>query len=254
MIWAHRFTLGGDMKRIAMVALLAATLAVPAAAQGTFEGLLVGSMTMPDGKTMPFRYYQLGSRIRQEYTIEGHTMSTIWDGTTGDMIMIIPQQKKYTVMNMRSASGTARQLVEGMSGKRGGAESPDFSKMKVTATGRRETIAGITCEHYLFQNTDTPNKKPMDMCGATGMGFMGMAGETGMSMMPSTVALLRSQNPELARIARQGFFPLKMTFSSDRGDAVWTAVSIDRRRPDAALFQPPAGYTQLQMPTMGGKP
>lgn len=237
-----------------MVALLAGTLAGPAAAQGAFEGLLVGTMTTPEGKSMPFRYYQLGSRIRQEYTIEGHTMSTIYDGTSGDMIMIIPQQKKYTVMNMRQMGAAGRQMAEGLSGKRGGGDSPDFSKMKVTATGRRETIAGITCEHYLFQNTDTPNHKPMDMCGAPGMGFMGMAGETGSSMMPSTIALLRSQNPALARIARQGFFPLKMTFSGDKGDAVWTAVSVDRRRPDAALFQPPAGYTQLQVAGMGGKP
>jgi len=242
------------MKRLCILPLLAATLAVPAAAQGTFEGLVVGTLTTPEGKAMPFRYYQLGSRIRNEYTIEQQTMSTIYDGTTGDMLMMIPQQKKYMVMNMRSGSATARQLARGMSGRGGGDAAADFSKMKVTATGRRETIAGITCEHYLFQNTEKPDSKPMDMCGATGMGFMGMAGEAGSSMMPSTIALLRSGNPELARIARQGFFPLKMTFSGPNGDASWTVVSIDRRRPDAALFQPPAGYTEMVVPSMPGMP
>jgi hypothetical protein len=237
-----------------MVPLLAATLAAPAAAQGTFEGLVVGAMTTPNGRSMPFRYYQLGSRIRNEYGIEGHTMASIYDGTTGDMVTLIPQQKRYMVMNMRSASGTARQLAQGMSGKRGVADgAPDFSKMKVTATGRRETIAGISCEHFLFQNTETPDAKPMDMCGATGMGFMGMAGEAG-SMMPSTITLLRSQNPELARIARQGFFPLKMTYFGPSGDVSWTATSIDRRRPDASLFQPPAGYTEMVIPSMPGLP
>ncbi len=237
-----------------MVPVLAVTLAVPAAAQGTFEGLVVGAMTTPGGKSMPFRYYQLGSRIRNEYGIEGHTTAAIYDGTTGDMITVIPQQKKYMVMNMRSASGTARQLAQGMSGRRGGADgAPDFSKMKVTATGRRETVAGISCEHYLFQNTAEPDAKPMDMCGATGMGFMGMAGEAG-SMMPSTITLLRAQNPELARIARQGFFPLKMTYSGPQGDVTWTATSIDRRRPDAALFQPPAGYTEMVIPSIPGLP
>jgi len=242
------------MNRIIVAAALAVTCAVPAAAQGTFEGLVVGTMLTPDGKTVAFKYYQLGSRIRQEYTIEGHLMSTIYDGTTGDMIMLIPQQKKYTVMNMRQMSGAARQMAQGMGGNRGGGDTPDFSKMKVTATGRRETIAGVSCEHYLFENTETPDHKPMDMCGATGMGFMGMMGDAGSSMMPSTIALLRSQNPELARIARQGFFPLKMTFPSKNGDGVWTATSIDRRRPDAALFQPPAGYSAMTIPGMGGKP
>jgi len=237
-----------------MVPVLAVTLAAPGAAQGTFEGLVVGSMATPEGKVVPFRYYQLGSRIRNEYTIEEHTMSTIYDGTTGDMLMMIPQQKKYMVMNMRSASGTARQLARGMSGRGGSADgAPDFSKMKVTATGRRETIAGISCEHYLFANTEKPDAKPMDMCGATGMGFMGMAGEAG-SMMPSTIELLRSQNPDLARIARQGFFPLKTIFSGPHGDAIWTVASIDRRRPEASLFQPPAGYTEMVVPSLPGLP
>ena len=231
-----------------------AALSVPGRvrAQGTFEGMVAGTMSLADGKSMPFRYYQLGSRTRQEYSFDGHGGAMIFDGTTGDMISIMPEQKKYMVMNLRTASGPMRKLGDAMGGGRGG-KAPDFSKMKVTATGRRETIAGISCEHYLFANTEEPDAKPMDMCGATGMGFMGMAGEAG-SMMPSTIALLRSQNPDLARIARQGFFPLKMIFSGPHGDAVWTVVSIDRHRPDAALFQPPAGYTEMVIPSIPGLP
>jgi hypothetical protein len=232
---------------------LAAALSAPrgAGAQGTFEGLVVGTMSLPDGKVVPFRYYQLGSRTRQEYTAEGRTAAMVFDGTTGDMMSIMPDQKKYMVMNLRSTSGPMRRLGEGLGG--GGHKAPDFSKMKVTPTGQHETIAGIPCDHYLFQNTEDQDAQPIDMCGATGIGFMGMAGQAN-SMMPSTVALLRSQNPELARIARQGFFPLKMTFSErehpDR-KSVWVVTQIDRRRPDAALFQPPAGYTELKIPGMG---
>ena len=240
------------MKRIWMVPLLVATLATPAAAQGTFEGLVVGKMTTPDGKVAPFRYYQLGSRTRQEYTIEGQTMSTIYDGTTGDMLMLIPPQKKYMVMNLREMSGAARQMADAMTGKgKGGNAALDFSKMKVTRTGQHETLAGIGCDHYLFVNTEKPDNKPIDICGAPGLGFMGMAGEAG-SAMPSTIALLRSQNPDLARLARGGFFPLKMTFSTEHGPAVWEATQVDRRRPDASLFQPPAGYTKLEIPGAGG--
>ena len=234
-----------------MVPVLVATLAMPAAAQGTFEGLIVGKMSTPDGKVMPFRYYQLGSRIRQEYTIESHTMSTIYDGTTGDMITIMNEQKKYMVMNMREMSGAARQMANAMGKGKGSGAAPDFTKMKVTPTGQHETIAGIPCDHYLFQNTEKPDAKPIDMCGAKGLGFMGMAGQA-TSAMPSTIALLRSQNPELARIARGGFFPLKMTFSTEHGPGVWEATQVDRRRPDASLFQPPAGYSELKVPGMGG--
>ena len=239
--------------RLALVA--AAALSVPgrARAQGTFEGMVVGTMSVPDGKVVPFRYYQLGSRTRQEYTAEEHTMAMIYDGTTGDMMTLIPQQKKYMVMNMREMGAAGRQMADAMGGGRGGKKAPDFSKMKVTATGQRETIAGIPCEHYLFQNTEDTDTQPIDMCGASGLGFMGMAGQSS-SMMPSTVALLRSQNPELARLARQGFFPLKMTFSNrehPEKKSVWVVTQIDRHRPDAALFGPPAGYTELKIPGMG---
>ncbi len=246
----HQRTVG---YALALVSVAALSVPGQARAQGTFEGMVAGTMALPNGKVAPFRYYQLGSRTRQEYSIEGHTGAMIFDGTTGDMMSIMPEQKKYMVINLRTASGPMRQLGEAMGGGGGGTKPPDFSKMKVTATGQRETIAGMTCEHYLFQNTEEPDKPPMDMCGATGLGFMGMAGQVN-SMMPSTVALLRSQNPELARLARQGFFPLKMTFPDrEHPDKplVWVVTQIDRHRPDAALFAPPAGYTALQMPGMG---
>jgi hypothetical protein len=238
----------------ALTVLAAAALSVPAGAraQGTFEGMVAGTMSLADGKVAPFRYYQRGSRVRQEYSFEGHTGAMIFDGATGDMISIMPEQKKYMVINLRTASGPMRQLGDAMSGGRGGSKTPDFSKMKVTATGQRETIAGVSCEHYLFQSTEDAAKPPIDICGAKGLGFMGLAGQS-TSMMPSTAALLRSQNPELARLARQGFFPLKMTFRDHEGQKpmVWTVTQIDRHRPDAALFAPPAGYTKFEMPTMG---
>ena len=246
----HHRTMGSALAIVAV-----ATLSVPrrARAQGTFEGMVAGTMSPADGKVVPFRYYQLGSRTRQEYTAEEHTMAMIYDATTGDIMTLIPQQKKYMVMNMRDMSAAGRQMADAMGGRGKGA--PDFSKTKVTATGRRETIAGVSCEHYLFQNAEHPDDPPLDICGAPGLGFMGMAGQA-TSMMPSTAALLRAQNPDLARLARQGFFPLKMTFAERQHperQSVWVVTQIDRHRPDAALFQPPAGYTELKMPGMGNR-
>lgn len=244
------------MAGCALAVLAAATLGAPARAraQGTFEGTVVGTMSMPDGKSGAFRYSQLGSRVRQEFTFSGHTAASITDGTTGDMISIMPEQKKYMVINMRTAGAMARGMAGAMGGGRGGDKQPDFSKVKVTPTGVHETIAGIPCDHYLFQNTEETDAHPVDMCGATGLGFMGMAGQAN-SMIPSTVAMMRAQNPELARIARNGFFPLKMTFSERQHPertTTWTVTQIDRHRPDAALFQPPAGYTEMKIPAMPG--
>lgn len=237
--------------RMAMRAAVAVLVMCPltARAQGTFEGTVNGTMTT-NGKSVPFRYSQLGSRIRTEYTMEGHTVATIYDATTGDMTYIMPEQKKYMIWNMREMSGLARQMAGAMGGK--GHDAPDWSKMKVTPTGQRETIAGISCEHYLFESTDTQQKHhPLDMCGASGLGFMGMAGQT-KSMMPSTIAMLRSQNPEMAKLARQGFFPLKMSITEESGGFTWTVTQIERGRPEAGLFQPPPGYSELKVPSAGG--
>ncbi|HEY6091382.1 MAG TPA: DUF4412 domain-containing protein [Gemmatimonadales bacterium] len=231
---------------MALAVLAAAMCPLTAHAQGAFEGTVNGTMTA-DGKAIPFRYSQLGSRIRTEYTMEGHNVASIYDATTGDMTYIMPEQKKYMIWNMRASSGMARQMANAMAGR--GRDAPDWSKMKVTPTGQRETIAGIACEHYLFENADDQQKHhALDMCGASGLGFMGMAGQT-KSMMPSTIAMLRSQNPEMAKLARQGFFPLKMSMTEEHGSFVWTVTQIERGRPAAALFQPPAGYEELKMPS-----
>jgi uncharacterized protein DUF4412 len=236
-----------------LVALGAALFAPVTAAQTVFEGQVVGTMTMPDGKVAQFRYYQLGSRIRQEYEIENQTMTSIFDGATGDDITLIPQQKKYMIVNYRQMGEAARRMAGAMGGGQGGRQekAPDFTKTKVTATGRHETIAGLDCEHYLFENTESHSQ--IDMCGAAGHGFMGMSGQAG-SMMPSTVALLRSQNPELARLGSRGFFPLKMIIASqhEQRPVVWQVTSFSFHRPDASLFAPPAGYTKLELPGMGG--
>lgn len=239
-----------SLKAIALAALVALPLVGRVAAQGVFEGRITGKMTTPDGKVVTFRMYQLGSRMRQEYLIEGHQTASIYDGTTGDAITLLPDQRKYMVMNLRQMGAAARRMAGAMGGGRQG-EAPDFTKMKVTATGQRETIAGMECEHYLFENTENHSK--IDMCGASGHGYMGVAGQSG-SSMGSTIALMNAQNPELAKLARRGFLALKMTFFKDNGQpaGVWEVTEVDTHRPEAALFAPPAGYTKLEMPGLPG--
>jgi hypothetical protein len=225
-----------------------ALLAIALLTQGTFEGAVAGIFKTND-KSIPFRYQQLGSRLRQEYTVENMTVVSIYDGTTGDLITIMPQRKQYMIMNMRTASGPMRGLAGGGRGK-----TPDLSKTKVTDLGRQETIAGRRCNHYLFENVEAEDQSKMDICGASGLGFMGMPGDVN-GAMPSTIQLLRSQNPALMKLAREGFFPLRMTVMNKKNHNIeWEVTQLDLRRPDAALFQPPAGYQPMAVPGMSGKP
>src|ERR1041384_3731513 len=235
-----------------MAALALLGVAARATAQGTFEGMVAGTMTA-DGKVVSFRQYLSGARSRQEYDMQGQTAVMIMDGTTGDEITLIPQQKKYLVMNMHQMGEAARQMAGALPGGRAQTKGPgDISKMKVTATGRRETIAGITCEHFEISDATKPNRAPMDMCGAPGMGFSIFGGVNG-NAARSGAAAQHIDNPVFARMMRDGFFLLKMTIiDEDNKTMTWVVTQVDRRRPAASLFAPPPGYTKFEMPGMGG--
>src|SRR5437879_2294328 len=76
--------------------------APPAAvAQGSFDGLVVYKVSDADGKSGLMRYYQLGTRTRQEFEMNGVAAVSIFDGTTGDILTLMPQHKQYLVMNMK---------------------------------------------------------------------------------------------------------------------------------------------------------
>ncbi len=234
------------MRRLATMAGLVAAVLAPAGlhAQGTFEGIVTIRVTAPGGAPSEMKYYQKGTRIRQESTMGTQTGASIMNGATGEMIMLMPPMKQYMVMNVKQM---AKQMP--MAPR----QAPDLSRMKVTATGRRETVAGVPCEHYLFSDAAAPGQGDTDICGAAGMGFMG--GGQGMGSMPSTSGFAGATNPQLAALARRGFFPLKMTMTGPDGSTMtWQVTRVERRTLDAALFAPPAGWTKMTMPAMPAMP
>ncbi len=214
-------------------------------AQGSFEGVVTSRATMAGGPASEMKYYQKGAKVRQESSMGGQAAASIMNTATGETIVLMPAARQYMVMNLNDM---ARQMPPGAQ------RPPDLAKMKVTATGRRETIAGVPCEHYLFADAATPGAGTTDICAAAGMGFMG-SGSKGMGSVPSTAGFARAADPQLVALARRGFFPLKMTMTGPNGAAMtWQVTRIERRTLDAALFAPPAGYTKMSMPVMPGMP
>ena len=239
------------MLRLTVAGICAALWAIPAAAQGTFEGVVTYNMQTQEGKNGTLRYYESGGRTRQEFATGAQMMASITDHATGDMTLLLPARKQYMVINLKSAMGPMAQMAQGMAGGpgAGGRKAPDLSKLRVTATGH-ETVAGVECDDYHFAGTDPSDHQTVDVCGAKGMGFLGQG-----YMMPSTATLLGSGHPELASLAHDGFFPLKVKVTN--GDRVTTleATAVSRDKPDASLFAPPADYSKLSLPGMtGGNP
>ncbi len=231
------------MTRTATILGLAAVLFVSAgaAAQGTFEGMVAYKFSNTEGV---MRTYQKGTMMRQEMEMQGHSMASIYDGEKGEAVMLMPEQKKFMKMNLKAMKSGAASAMG-----RGQPEAPDYTKMKVTPTGKSETIAGIECEHYLFESTEQGKESHVDICGATGMGFSGVNDRSGMM---STYALMKSQNPELAKLAKSGFFPLKMTMTDKGKTMTMEATKVEKKSLDASLFQVPDGYSELKIPGMPG--
>jgi hypothetical protein len=242
------------MIRITLAGVAAIVWALPAPAQGTFEGMVTYNFTSRNGRVGVMRYYELGGRTRQEFESQGHTGASIIDPTTGNMTILMPAQKKYMVINMK-AGGPMAQMMKGMAGGGGPGggkgNAPDLSRLKVTATGQHEVIAGIPCDDYHFTSTGASENQSVDICGAKGMGFLGAEG----AMIPSTETLMSSGQPELAALAHDGFFPLKVKVSNGGDVSTMEATAVSQAKPDASLFAPPSDYTQFSMPGMpGGTP
>jgi Domain of unknown function (DUF4412) len=241
------------MRKVGMLCALAlGTVAAPAAAQGSFEGKVVYHVTMANGDTTTMTYYQMGEKIRQEMEMEEMQATSIYDASTGESIMLIPRTKQYMVMNFKKMGEAMGGMSQPMPGSRAQLTA-DLTEMRVTPTGKKETVAGITCEHYLFEAKDPkPEDQPVDICGAPKMGFTGFVGGPGGGpMIPDTRTLLKAADPDLKKLAANGFFTLKVSLGTD--DLHMEATEVDRGPVDAALFRPPADYKKMGMPG-GGDP
>ncbi len=216
--------------RLAAPLALAALCTAPAAAQ--FEGsvsYVVGAKQTPMTQT-----YKSGM-VRTDFAGARGSGAMIMDMNTRTMKMVMPEQKMYMSMDLN-------QKMEGMDH---GPRKPP----KITDTGKTETIAGKECSIYRFAKEEG---KPdtMEMCVAKGMGFfmaarspMGRGGDDDADMS----AL--SANPELMKVYKDGFFPLRISkIDGANLKNTMLATKIEAKSVDASLFQVPADYTEMKMP------
>ncbi len=218
-------------------------IACRAPAQEPFEGVVTYRMVAPDGKVGRFVYYQKGGKTREEIG-EGATISvTILDDETSEVTMLVPATRQYMVLNLAQIGAPYGALAKSLGG---GAPGPmDLAVMEAAATGADETIAGIPCEGYRFQPPD--GRVVFEICGAAGMGFLGTSAGA-ISPMPRTFPLTASKRPELASVAKNGFFPLKIAMTGRGQTMTMEATEVSRRPLDESLFAPPGGYTRLATP------
>jgi uncharacterized protein DUF4412 len=213
-----------------------------------FEGEIT-SRTFMDDTTLETRYAIKGTRNRIETLSSqdsAQTSITLMDSTSSATTVLWPETKTYTTMNWV-------EMAEEMAKEVGDDSSMVFPK--VTSTGKTETVAGFTCEHWLIGD-----KQELDICMAKGLGYYG--GGPGAIFDKLKDAALREKakaqldaNPEFAKFVEGGAFPLKMSIiENGQSKTIMEVTAVERKSLDDSLFIVPADYKKTEIPGMPGMP
>ena len=168
-----------------------------------------------------------GNKVRMEGMGRGGVM--IINGTS--RIIVVPEQKQY--MELPASFGE----------KEGARESSKHQGVAVK-TGKTERVAGIPCEDWHYKGTDEDGKaQEGDVCVAQGAGFMISRLAGGMMQH-----MFDQGGPEFSNAMKNGGGLLKAT---NNGKLSFVAVKAQATSLPDAMFEPPAGYTKMDMSQMG---
>jgi hypothetical protein len=226
------------MVRTALLAALGLSVAatLPGWTQSAFEGVIVSRM-YSDGKPtdVSTTYKGTSSRIEMKSGPSAGQGYQLFDGAKGSMTTVVPSQKMYMVLDIAGMAGPAMDNAAAHADK-----AP-----KITATGKTETIAGHTCEHYLIATDDGE----MDICAAKSLGFMGFMGGNPMARgrgpAPASVPI---EHRALYESFKDGFQPLKMErINKGKRELMMEVVAIEKTSVPASTFAIPDGYRKMDM-------
>jgi len=204
-----------------------------------FEGEII-FRSFQGNQTMENRHSIKGTRSRIEPLSsqdDEETSIVLMDFSSGMATTLSPQTKSYATLNVFELAEEEAKESE-----------KDFSRdfPKVTSTGETETIAGFTCRHWLIGDND--------VCMAKGLGYFGEGGLGGFLDRMQNPALREKYkaqldaNPEFAKFAEGGAFPLKITvIENGQPRVIMEVTRIERKSLDDSLFTVPAGYKKTEI-------
>lgn len=220
------------------IVLVASAVPAAALAQG-FEGVQQFQVTSQDGKAMTMTQISRGGRVRMEMPAmaamggggEGAYMLVDWK--THDMNMVMPGRKMYMAGNLDSMAVRM--------------PSRDGQDGKITNTGKKETVAGISCEVWRFEGTANGKPTTIDMCLAKGAGLVAPAGGAFGGGRPG------SMNPAITKMMKEGYGVLKASRVVDgKPQPIVELLKQEKRTVAASEVEVPAGFMRMDMGMMGG--
>ena len=210
-------------------------LSLNARAQGSFEGSITWNMTVPQlgDDAMPMTMNFKNGNMEQEMTMGPQ-------GTMKTYVLKENNGRKLYVAMEAMKMGFTKDLSDTIK------PTADESDTKVTATGKKEMIAGHNAEEYLVTekgDVDTfwvASDFPADMRESM---------EKAMQEQPR-----QNGGQAFRQFAAKGLFPVRMVFvNNGETAATMELVSVEKKSLPDALFVPPTDIKYRPMPEgMGG--
>lgn len=164
-----------------------------------------------------------------EYQVRGGKVRVNLGGPMGGMAMLaVPQERKLYMLMAAQQSYMEMPFAEAANA----ASSVPEPDVKVIRTGKKETIAGLSCEHVLVAQGKS---QPTDMCITT---ELGRYVDPGQMMRAGAVPAWQKQIGD--------GFPLKVTLPD--GTVIMEALAVVKKRLSNDLFSVPSNYNKMAVP------
>ncbi len=197
---------------------------------GDFEGIILLNETS-DGRTIQQQWFLKGDWLRfEESGPDAEPGAMIFDAKKKVMYSLRHDDKIYMEIPTDESSRT----------------TPDaLDDIEAAKTGKSDTVVGYACE--IYHTRDKSDGSSGELCIARGIGNAAMFGM--MSAQAGGSSLLPGWMRELFK---DDGFPIKGVDRDAEGkeEARWEAVTIEKKRLDAALFLPPADYKKHELAVM----
>lgn len=165
-----------------------------------------------------------------QYLVRGENLRVTMSGPAGGMSMLAlaGEKKMYMVVDAQ------RSYMEiPASGMQASMDSRAPATLAVTRTGKRETIAGVECEHVLVADQG----QQIDVCVSKALG----------GFLNPLTSMRQGPAPAWQRtLAADGGFPLRVT--GPDGAVMLEVTKVERKSLAPALFIIPDSYSRMTAP------
>ncbi|HSD64965.1 MAG TPA: DUF4412 domain-containing protein [Ignavibacteriaceae bacterium] len=191
-------------------------------AQENFEGKVTFNIfDNENAEAHSMDYFMKDGKIRFDAKEKEGMGAFIMDPASKQIMIIMPEQKMYLQMQIPETkldSKAAHEMDKG-----------EFSK-----TGDTKEILGYKAEKWVFKND-------------TDQGEAWMTRDLGAFVWFNNPMMREDSKPQWMKDLNEGgYFPLMVT---ENGKKVFEVTNIQKSSVDASLFEIPAGYKKMEMPS-----